>query len=121
MSGTAAIHAQMSDLEISLQEHAMRTRLQSLQSQLNSVTYPVLSLPFEIASEISVHCLPSTREWDVVNTSEAPVLLMHVCQAWRRIALSLPTTFDVDLVEHLSNLSIIAKAWFHCAQTTLSP
>ncbi|KAJ7740892.1 hypothetical protein B0H14DRAFT_2215752, partial [Mycena olivaceomarginata] len=68
----------------------MRTRLPNLQTQLNSITYPILTLPPELTSEIFTHCLPAERFVDVVNPGEAPLLLTRVCQTWRQIAISTP-------------------------------
>ncbi|KAJ6561438.1 hypothetical protein DFH09DRAFT_864274, partial [Mycena vulgaris] len=59
---------------------------------------PVLTLPSEITAEIFLQCLPDT---DVLGEdpvcemaeeleSNAPVLLMGVCRAWRDIALATP-------------------------------
>ncbi|KAJ7693884.1 hypothetical protein B0H17DRAFT_840283, partial [Mycena rosella] len=69
---------------------SLQTQLQNVQHQLDAIVYPVLTLPPEITSEIFVHCLPDRRKWDVVNPKEAPLLLMHVCSAWRNITISTP-------------------------------
>ncbi|KAK7062269.1 F-box domain-containing protein [Favolaschia claudopus] len=96
--------------------------LDTLKSQLNSLNDPVLALPPEIASEIFVHCLPTETFGDVVNISQAPLLLTHVCRAWRHIAISLPalwTTFNVTLKDSddLPRLSYIAQIWFKRSKT----
>ncbi|KAF7352405.1 F-box domain-containing protein [Mycena venus] len=120
MSNTAALRAQVSDLTLAIARHEqllddMRTRLRNLQSQLDSIVYPVLNLPHEITSEFFVHCLPPKRQKDVVNVMEAPLLLTHVCRAWRQIAISTPalwTTFDIQNASSLPRLPEIATAWF---------
>ncbi|KAK7054003.1 F-box domain-containing protein [Favolaschia claudopus] len=96
--------------------------LDTLKRQLNSLNDPVLALPPEITSEIFVHCLPTDRTADVVNVCEAPLLLTHVCRAWRHIAISLPalwTTFNVTLKDSddLPRLSYIAQIWLKRAKT----
>ncbi|KAJ7682438.1 hypothetical protein DFH06DRAFT_1464158 [Mycena polygramma] len=70
-------------------------------------TYPVLTLPAEITQEIFVHCLPpsTVNEFDETGiqivvgelaprigelASDAPMLLLRICRAWRDIALSTP-------------------------------
>ncbi|KAJ7044738.1 hypothetical protein C8F04DRAFT_595623 [Mycena alexandri] len=99
----------------------METRRRALQTRLD---YPVLTLPPEITSEIFLHCLPETRELDVVNPREAPLLLTHVCRAWRQIASSLPalwTTFQVMNVVDFPRLFRIAEIWFtHSRQCPIS-
>ncbi|KAJ7797339.1 hypothetical protein B0H14DRAFT_60023 [Mycena olivaceomarginata] len=124
MSIAAALRAQVSDLNsaISRQERIlddMRTRLQNLQNQLDSVAYPVLTLPPEMTSEIFIHCLPSKTYMDVVNTNEAPLLLTHVCRVWRQIAISTPAlwaTFGIEDMRGLLRLAEIAQTWFKRAQ-----
>ncbi|KAF8207870.1 hypothetical protein K438DRAFT_1814484 [Mycena galopus ATCC 62051] len=53
----------------------------------------ILTLPNEITSEIFIHCLdpqfPSYAT-STTNPAHAPMLLLHVCRAWRSIALSVP-------------------------------
>ncbi|KAJ7708533.1 hypothetical protein B0H16DRAFT_1261004, partial [Mycena metata] len=78
----------ISRLQLSLDE--MQTRLRHLQTRLDSITYPVLTLPPEITSEIFLLCLPDERTTGVVDPREVPLLLAHVCRAWRQIAISLP-------------------------------
>ncbi|KAJ7741013.1 hypothetical protein B0H16DRAFT_1890580 [Mycena metata] len=64
--------------------------MQSHQARRDPTPYPVLTLPPEITSEIFLCCLPETREFDVLNPKEAPLLLTHVCGAWRQIAIATP-------------------------------
>ncbi|KAJ7181591.1 hypothetical protein C8R43DRAFT_1055275 [Mycena crocata] len=67
-----------------------------IQRQLDQVVYPVLTLPHEITSEIFVQCLPSPADDGEneprgrPNTSQAPLLLLHVCRTWRAIATATP-------------------------------
>ncbi|KAF8214055.1 hypothetical protein K438DRAFT_1563557, partial [Mycena galopus ATCC 62051] len=68
----------------------MLARLLDLQTERESIVYPVLSLPPEITSEIFIRCLPSDRKLGAVKVDEAPLLIMHICRAWRQIAISLP-------------------------------
>ncbi|KAJ7223995.1 hypothetical protein C8J57DRAFT_1482098 [Mycena rebaudengoi] len=60
---------------------------QTVQSHLDSLTYPVLTLPVEITSQIFIYCLPSPPH-DEACASRAPLLLRFVCKSWRDIALS---------------------------------
>ncbi|KAJ6515247.1 hypothetical protein C8R45DRAFT_1139337 [Mycena sanguinolenta] len=67
----------------------------SIQRQLDSVVYPVLTLPNEITSHIFLKCLPPAPDFDRKSKGgptslEAPLLLLQICGAWRRVALSTP-------------------------------
>ncbi|KAJ7498510.1 hypothetical protein FB451DRAFT_1202140 [Mycena latifolia] len=115
----ASLRAQISELTLAISRQkqildGLKTQLESLRHQLDSVVYPVLTLPLEITSEIFVHCLPTEREWDCVNPKEAPLLLAHVCSAWRQITLSTPalwTTLDIDAIGLHSSFSPILNSW----------
>lgn len=58
-----------------------------LDTQLDLIVYPVLTLPSEITSTIFVHCLPAHGR---VRPSprRAPLLLAQICTLWREVALS---------------------------------
>ncbi|KAJ6602510.1 hypothetical protein DFH09DRAFT_1125006 [Mycena vulgaris] len=67
------------------------------------MTYPVLTLPFDIISQIFVYCLPpledNARPW----RTDAPLLLTRICREWRDIALcthDLWNTMHLDLRAH---------------------
>ncbi|KAJ7797341.1 hypothetical protein B0H14DRAFT_3548551, partial [Mycena olivaceomarginata] len=96
---------------------AVRTRLQDVQNQLDSIVYPVLTLPPEMTSEIFIHCLPSEPE--IVFPDDAPLLLTRVCRAWRQIAISTPAlwaTFVAEETDSIPRLAEIAKTWLKRAQ-----
>jgi hypothetical protein len=82
------------------------TKRDSAQLQLDSIVYPVLTLPSEITSEIFICCLPTSStdvERNAVDPHAPPMLLSHVCQAWREITLSTPAlwaTIDLDMDVH---------------------
>ncbi|KAJ7350826.1 hypothetical protein DFH08DRAFT_117614 [Mycena albidolilacea] len=82
----------MSILELKLRLKSLEDNRQSIQDQLDSVVYPILTLPHEITSEIFLDCLPSPDVGSVEgpDVTEAPLLLLHVCRTWRDIALSTP-------------------------------
>ncbi|KAJ7462113.1 hypothetical protein FB451DRAFT_1562674 [Mycena latifolia] len=79
------------------------TKRDSAQLELDSIVYPVLTLPPEITAEIFVDCLPTSRtdcEWNAADPQEAPMLLSHVCRTWREIAIGTPalwTTMDLEI------------------------
>ena len=80
---------------------------------LNKITWtrallaPIRRLPAEILSEIFIHCVPCaawvpydgrnmvgmTPLFLLTTTQAAPIILMHVCRQWRRVALDTPRLF----------------------------
>ncbi|KAJ7639301.1 hypothetical protein FB45DRAFT_905250 [Roridomyces roridus] len=96
LPANATLRTQVSQLALEIS--ATRTRLAemqaelvSLQHRLDTVTYPVLSLPPEIVAEIFIHCLSPTPEWPgCIHSEEAPLLLSRICSHWRGIALATP-------------------------------
>ncbi|KAJ7476229.1 hypothetical protein FB451DRAFT_269696 [Mycena latifolia] len=58
------------------------------QTLVESLIFPVLTLPVEITSQIFVECLPPTPP--SASTFDAPLVLGRVCSRWREIALSTP-------------------------------
>ncbi|KAJ7724873.1 hypothetical protein B0H16DRAFT_1384676 [Mycena metata] len=115
MDPNAALRAEFHHLSLSISRQKLR--LDDLQTQLDSIVYPVLTLPVEITSKIFVECLPHKREKGVVNPREAPLLLMQVCRAWRNTAIStlaLWSTFDV-VRPNRPDLTQLALVWFERA------
>ncbi|KAJ7762562.1 hypothetical protein B0H16DRAFT_1311801, partial [Mycena metata] len=60
----------------------------TIQSSLDSIVYPILTLPVEITAEIFFHCLP--RHPSFPSARIAPMLLGRICRQWRNIACSTP-------------------------------
>ncbi|KAJ7725970.1 hypothetical protein B0H16DRAFT_1894963 [Mycena metata] len=58
----------------------------SIQKALAAVTYPVLTLPPEITSEIFVQCTAHYID-NKPDSQSAPLVLTYVCKAWRDIAV----------------------------------
>ncbi|KAK7063525.1 F-box domain-containing protein [Favolaschia claudopus] len=65
---------------------------------LNSIVYPILSLPVEITSDIFYHHLNQQAPRDelpLVDLDKAtivgPLVLSHVCSTWRSIAIDMPS------------------------------
>ncbi|KAJ6565474.1 hypothetical protein DFH09DRAFT_1363723 [Mycena vulgaris] len=61
-----------------------------LQSRLAAYTYPVLTLPTEIVSEIFIHFLPPYPKPASIIGRLSPLLLGQICREWREIALANP-------------------------------
>ncbi|KAJ6450618.1 hypothetical protein C8R45DRAFT_117429 [Mycena sanguinolenta] len=76
---------------------------EELRAKLETVVYPVLSLPPEITSRIFVECLPDDEIDDVSPSAAcAPLLLTRVCRQWTDIALSICQLWSSLCIETLS-------------------
>ena len=83
----AETHAKIAELRADLAVLA-KARGQVVED-LKSVTYPILTIPPEITTQIFEHYVDvMAEEWASVEA--APNVLTHVCRAWRRIALATP-------------------------------
>ncbi|KAJ7573220.1 hypothetical protein C8J56DRAFT_740434, partial [Mycena floridula] len=69
----------------------LTNRLDELQWNINAhslLLAPIRRVPVDIFSEIFSHCIPENLE--IFGSSSAPLLLSHVCKAWRSMALGNP-------------------------------
>ncbi|KAJ7704505.1 hypothetical protein B0H17DRAFT_12944 [Mycena rosella] len=82
------IDAQILALESSLR--SLRGERKVLERRLHAHTYPVLTLPNEIAAHIFVHFLPVYPRCPPLTGLFSPTTLGHICYKWREIALSTP-------------------------------
>ncbi|KAJ6588155.1 hypothetical protein B0H19DRAFT_1098166 [Mycena capillaripes] len=84
----ADINIRILELERSLQ--SLHEEKDLLQDRIDAYTYPVLTLPNEIVSEIFVHVLPEYPRRPQTRGLLAPTTLGQICQKWRDIAFSTP-------------------------------
>ncbi|KAJ7829364.1 hypothetical protein B0H13DRAFT_2289755 [Mycena leptocephala] len=75
-----------------------------LEETLDSVVYPIISIPVETVSRIFLNCLPANGR---VRPSifSAPVSLAQISRHWRRIAVSIPhlwRSIDLELGDLIS-------------------
>ncbi|KAJ7727040.1 hypothetical protein B0H14DRAFT_2544248 [Mycena olivaceomarginata] len=86
----AVLDAQILDLERSLS--ALRSQRQPVFERISAYTYPILTLPNEITTEIFIHFLPNypSWEWPPLTGPDSPTLLAQICRKWRDIALATP-------------------------------
>ncbi|KAJ7749495.1 hypothetical protein B0H16DRAFT_1551586 [Mycena metata] len=75
---------------------------------------PVLTLPFDIISEIFIHCLPVENA--LPSSAEAPLLVAAVCREWRDVALATPRLWkDIDIETHrtatISTTARLLEVW----------
>ncbi|KAJ7904282.1 hypothetical protein B0H14DRAFT_595633 [Mycena olivaceomarginata] len=81
---------------------------------------PARRMPRDIMQEIFIACLPTDRN-PVMASAEAPILLGHICDAWRHISLSTPRLWSsLHIVipanaERAKQLSELVKIWFGCS------
>ncbi|KAJ7439492.1 hypothetical protein FB451DRAFT_1301949 [Mycena latifolia] len=83
----AEIESHMLELEHSL---GLLQEKELLQARLDAYTYPVLTLPNEIVSEIFVHFLPVYPSRPPLIGRRSPSHLGQICRKWREIALGTP-------------------------------
>ncbi|KAJ7932065.1 hypothetical protein B0H13DRAFT_809491, partial [Mycena leptocephala] len=95
-----ADRARITDLEAQILhlEHSLRAlRIEKSQAQrrLDSYTYPVLTLPNEIVSEIFMRFLPTYPRFPPFTGILSPTILTQICRKWREIALGTPALWSV--------------------------
>ncbi|KAJ6582068.1 hypothetical protein B0H19DRAFT_1252209 [Mycena capillaripes] len=80
-------------------------QLSEKRDQLNNFIAPHLALilptrrlPVDVVAEVFAACLPANRN-AIMSSAEAPLLLCHVCRAWRSLALSIPRLWASHLRE----------------------
>ncbi|KAF7331459.1 hypothetical protein MKEN_00024600 [Mycena kentingensis (nom. inval.)] len=66
----------------------LRSEHETIQAQLGAYTYPVLSLPHEITSEIFLQTLPDPPATPPLIGLNSPQNLLGICSQWRDIALA---------------------------------
>ncbi|KAJ7483423.1 hypothetical protein FB451DRAFT_1129314 [Mycena latifolia] len=84
----ADLGAHIAELECSLR--SLQQERDILQLRLDTYTYPVLTLPNEIVSEIFVHFLPVYPKRPPIIGLLSPATLGQICRKWREIAFSTP-------------------------------
>ncbi|KAJ7467529.1 hypothetical protein FB451DRAFT_394160 [Mycena latifolia] len=76
----------------------LTTERQLLQTALDSVVYPVLTLPPEITSNIFLQSIPEDA---TPSRHASPLLLTQICHQWRAIALATPGLWQSITLEHV--------------------
>ncbi|KAJ6578888.1 hypothetical protein DFH09DRAFT_349360 [Mycena vulgaris] len=74
---------------------------------------PVRRMPLDIVQEIFVASLPDNPG---MTEADAPLLLCHICRAWRSLALSTPRLWQslnivVPSYDRMSSMTNAAKTW----------
>ncbi|KAJ6493771.1 hypothetical protein DFH09DRAFT_947057 [Mycena vulgaris] len=65
----------------------------AIQKSICRITYPILTIPVELTSEIFLHCLPD--ESQLPSLSVASMLLGAICRDWRSIAHGDPLALKI--------------------------
>ncbi|KAJ7193778.1 hypothetical protein GGX14DRAFT_587526 [Mycena pura] len=92
----AELDAKILKLERSL--HALRSERATIWERLD--TFPVLTIPNEITSEIFLNFIPAYPGCPLIFGIDSPSQLMRVCRQWRDIALNTPQLWraiEIDL------------------------
>ncbi|KAJ7640372.1 hypothetical protein DFH06DRAFT_1000585, partial [Mycena polygramma] len=87
------------------------------QRQLNAALDPVARLPLEISSAIFQQSLPYFAERKP-SVDNGPMLLLHICHAWRDIALFTPelwTGIQITLPYYAPGFEKGVQTWLHRA------
>ncbi|KAJ7162362.1 hypothetical protein C8R46DRAFT_348009 [Mycena filopes] len=87
----------------------------AIQKSLDSIVYPILTLPVELTGEIFVHCLPDTPA--PPRSTIAPMLLARICRQRRNIACSTPKLWAALRIARFKGpgLPLLVRLWFHRA------
>ncbi|KAJ2919834.1 hypothetical protein MD484_g604, partial [Candolleomyces efflorescens] len=86
----AELQAKIMEQEVILQK--LKAQCKDLRDNINAhraIISLIRRLPDDILREIFVYCLPPNRTAGMCAT-EPPLLLAHVCERWRRVAMSTP-------------------------------
>ncbi|KAJ6524275.1 hypothetical protein DFH09DRAFT_1372227 [Mycena vulgaris] len=110
----SALDAQI--LELELAPVALRHERRALEDQLDSYTYPVLTLPNEIISEIFTHFIPVYPKSPPMVGIFSPLVLGQICHTWREIAVSTSSlwraiSLDFDQTEHHPTQLHLLEIW----------
>ncbi|KAJ6448442.1 hypothetical protein C8R45DRAFT_1224673 [Mycena sanguinolenta] len=76
---------------------ALEKQGNEVKANLDTVVYPILSLPAEITSRIFVECLP--KDGAYLFDRCLPLLLLRVCRRWKDIALSISQLWSFVRIE----------------------
>ncbi|KAJ7717709.1 hypothetical protein B0H16DRAFT_1798891 [Mycena metata] len=118
----AVIGAQILELERSLS--CLEEERTLLQDRLDSYTYPVLTLPNEIVSEIFLHFLPVYPATPPMIGHSSPNILGRICRKWREISLSTPAlwrgiTLSLSNGKRFDQKLRLLKLWLQCSGSCL--
>ncbi|KAJ7762600.1 hypothetical protein B0H16DRAFT_1529377 [Mycena metata] len=91
------LHAASLDTKIAIlraQVDELLKQRAAAQEGLDAITYPVLTLPVEIISKIFFLTLCAGGPYSELTVHGKSLILGHICQLWRQIALSTPELWN---------------------------
>ncbi|KAF7317822.1 F-box domain-containing protein [Mycena kentingensis (nom. inval.)] len=111
------LHSEITKLQGALA--ALVTERSLIRRRLHAYTYPVLTLPTEIVSEIFIAYLPAYPNRPALFGDASPLKLTQICASWRQIAHGTPRLWQAIempfMTEHGSqfspNCTAIAENW----------
>ncbi|KAJ6509102.1 hypothetical protein DFH09DRAFT_1436700 [Mycena vulgaris] len=83
----AEIDSEIGELQARL-DHLAVTR-KPVADALESIVYPILTVPPEITTEIFIHYIALNPLVDLHDSRSGPLLLASICRTWRSIAINL--------------------------------
>ncbi|KAF8163865.1 hypothetical protein K438DRAFT_1775776 [Mycena galopus ATCC 62051] len=93
-------------VELDNQIALLQAERKSIQKSLGTLTYPVLQLPWEMTSEIIMHCIPNVQDSKPIfggpqswcfRRDDPPIALAlaQTCAKWRSVAFKMPQLWSV--------------------------
>ncbi|KAJ7074011.1 hypothetical protein C8F01DRAFT_6216 [Mycena amicta] len=113
----STLDAHIEQLQITLTSLCAERTL--IQDRLDSYTYPVLTLPNEIVSEIFIQYLPRYPACPPLLGDSSPTKLAQICKHWREIAHSTPMLWRAIQLFFYGPLSAVPKLQLAAAQVWL--
>ncbi|KAJ7073885.1 hypothetical protein C8F01DRAFT_1360641 [Mycena amicta] len=92
------IEAEIETLQAQLA--VLRRERDQVRGRLDEYTYPVLTLPDEIITEIFTQYLPPYPDFPPLVGSGSPTFLLGICRLWRSIALHSPRLWRSIQISH---------------------
>ncbi|KAJ7073904.1 hypothetical protein C8F01DRAFT_4477 [Mycena amicta] len=114
----ATDRARLSEIEEEIQRFethlaALRIERTKIRERLENYSYPVLSLPNEIVTEIFVHYLPPYPDFPPLIGPGSPTYLLGICRLWRSVALHSPMlwrSIELDCEIYRERMGV-AQTW----------
>ncbi|KAJ7259777.1 hypothetical protein C8J57DRAFT_1339133 [Mycena rebaudengoi] len=86
--------------------HLLEQERLDILNNLNSIVYPILTLPLEITTQIFQHFVDQPQIGRIRGQKQghSPLLLAGICRSWRDIALSVPALWSAAPLDlHISS------------------
>ncbi|KAJ7919675.1 hypothetical protein B0H13DRAFT_233296 [Mycena leptocephala] len=117
------IRASNLDLELAVAQAVVNRLLSdrgAVQEELDAITYPVLTLPPEIISQIFSWTLAPGGPKADLTPLEGPLRLGQICRLWRQIALSMPALWNIFHLEIDDESNDFKECYIFRVETFLS-